>query len=118
MANEGPRPFVFFGPSGSGKSTLLKMMLQEFPNKFGFSVSHTTRKPRPGEKDGVHYYFTSWDKMKQEIDEGKFIENATYSGNHYGTSKTAVEAVQKQGKVFINLTTIVCTYTYHLRGIT
>ncbi len=48
-----PRPLVLCGPSGSGKSTLLKRLTAEFPDAFGFSVSHTTRKPRPGEQEGV-----------------------------------------------------------------
>lgn len=94
-----PRPLVLCGPSGSGKSTLLKKMFQEFPDKLGFSVSHTTRKPREGEKDGEHYHFTDRETMEKDIKDGKFIEFAEYSGNLYGTSKAAVEAVQKQGKV-------------------
>ena len=53
------RPLVVCGPSGVGKSTLIKQLTKEFPIQFGFSVSHTTRKPRPGEKDGVHYHFVS-----------------------------------------------------------
>lgn len=101
MVSGNPRPLVLFGPSGSGKSTLLKKLLEEFPNKFGFSVSHTTRKPRPGEQHGLHYYFTDWETMKKDIEEGKFIEHAVYSGNHYGTSAAAVEAVQKAGKVCV-----------------
>ena len=48
-----PRPLVLCGPSGSGKSTLMKRLTGEFPAAFGFSVSHTTRKPRPGEQEGV-----------------------------------------------------------------
>ncbi len=50
-----PRPLVLCGPSGSGKSTLMKRLTEEFPDAFGYSVSHTTRKPRPGEVDGVSY---------------------------------------------------------------
>lgn len=101
MISGNPRPLVFFGPSGSGKSTLLKKILEDFPDKFGFSVSHTTRKPRSGEQNGVHYFFTEWETMKKDIEEGKFIEHAVYSGNHYGTSRAAVEAVQKAGKVCV-----------------
>lgn len=59
------KPLLFCGPSGSGKSTLLKRLLEDFPDKFGFSVSHTTRKPRPGEENGVHYHFTNMDDMKK-----------------------------------------------------
>lgn len=100
---EGPRPLVMFGPSGSGKSTLQKKIFDDFPDSFGFSVSHTTRKPRLGEQHGVHYYFTDWDTMRKDIEDGKFIEHAIYSGNHYGTSKAAVEAVRKASKVTVTV---------------
>ena len=52
------RPVVFSGPSGAGKSTLLKKLMAEYPSAFGFTVSHTTRKPRPGECNGKDYHFT------------------------------------------------------------
>lgn len=91
------RPLLLCGPSGSGKSTLVKKMLAEFPDRFGFSVSHTTRKPRPGEEHGKDYYFTDEETMKMDIEEGKFIESAVFSGNRYGTSKKAVEDIAKQG---------------------
>mmetsp|Transcript_30630 Transcript_30630/g.47005 ORF Transcript_30630/g.47005 Transcript_30630/m.47005 type:complete len:420 (-) Transcript_30630:173-1432(-) len=97
-----PRPVVFCGPSGVGKGTLIDMLMKRFPNdQFGFSVSHTTRKPREGEKDGVHYNFTNVDSMKKEIDEGKFVESAEVHGNYYGTSIAAVETVQNAGKICI-----------------
>jgi guanylate kinase len=79
------QPLVICGPSGSGKSTLLKRLFKEFPRTFGFSVSHTTRKPRNGEEDGVHYYFVGADDIKQAIEAGEFIETAIFSGNTYGT---------------------------------
>ncbi|XP_034830859.1 guanylate kinase isoform X2 [Maniola hyperantus] len=101
MVQKGPRPLVLCGPSGSGKSTLLKRLLKEFPDKFGFSVSHTTRGPRPGEKNGVHYHFTTKEDMEAAIERGEFIETATFSGNMYGTSKRAVEDVRRTGKVCI-----------------
>lgn len=95
------RPVVFCGPSGSGKSTLVKKLMSDFPNKFGFSISHTTRKPRSGESHGVHYYFTNKQEMSEAVKNGKFIESATFSGNLYGTSKAAVEDVLKANKVCI-----------------
>ncbi|XP_076165781.1 guanylate kinase isoform X2 [Ptiloglossa arizonensis] len=101
MLQKSPRPLVFCGPSGSGKSTLIKQLFEEFPEKFGFSVSHTTRKPRSGEEDGKHYYFTTREKMQKQIEQGEFLETATFSGNLYGTSKRAVEDVQRTGKVCI-----------------
>ncbi|KAM3125714.1 guanylate kinase [Candidozyma auris] len=96
-----PRPVVISGPSGTGKSTLLKKLLAEFPDKFGFSVSNTTRAPRAGEKDGVDYHFTTVDDFKKMIDEKKFIEWAQFSGNYYGTSIKAVDDVAKQNKICI-----------------
>ncbi|CAB3239878.1 unnamed protein product [Arctia plantaginis] len=101
MVQKGPRPLVLCGPSGSGKSTLLKRLLKEFPDKFGFSVSHTTRAPRPGEKGGVHYHFTNIDDMTKAVKRGEFIETATFSGNLYGTSKQAVDDVRRTGKICV-----------------
>lgn len=101
MLQKGPRPLVLCGPSGSGKSTLIKRLFEEFPDTFGFSVSHTTRLPRAGEQDGKHYYFISKDEMQRKIDEGEFLESATFSDNLYGTSKRAVEDVQRAGKVCV-----------------
>lgn len=101
MLSKGPRPLVICGPSGSGKSTLLKRLFQEFPDKFGFSVSHTTRTPRHGEEHGNHYYFTNKEEMQKQIDRGEFLETAVFSGNLYGTSKYAVEEVQRTGKICV-----------------
>uniref|UniRef100_U5ETQ0 Guanylate kinase n=1 Tax=Corethrella appendiculata TaxID=1370023 RepID=U5ETQ0_9DIPT len=101
MVKQGPRPLVICGPSGSGKSTLLKKLFKEFPETFGFSVSHTTRKPRPGEENAIHYHFVSVEDMQAAIENGEFIETAVFSGNMYGTSKQSVENVQNQGKVCV-----------------
>jgi guanylate kinase len=80
------KPVVFCGPSGVGKGTLIAKLMKHFANEpFGFSVSHTTRQPREGEIDGVHYNFTTVEQMKQEIEEGKFIEYAEVHGRYYGT---------------------------------
>lgn len=96
------RPVVFCGPSGVGKGTLIEMLQKRFPNdQFGFSVSHTTRPPREGEKDGVHYNFTTVEQMKKDIEEDKFIEYAEVHGKYYGTSVQAVESVQSNGKICI-----------------
>nr|XP_014432366.1 guanylate kinase isoform X1 [Pelodiscus sinensis] len=83
----GPRPVVLSGPSGAGKSTLLKMLLKDYGNVFGFSVSQ--------------YHFVTRDQMQQEIDAGQFIEHAEFSGNMYGTSKAAVQAVQARNQICI-----------------
>lgn len=96
-----PRPVVISGPSGTGKSTLLKKLLAEFPDKFGFSVSNTTRQPRQGEQNGVDYHFTAVDQFQKMIEDEKFIEWAQFSGNYYGTSFKAVEDVAAQNKICI-----------------
>lgn len=95
------RPLVLCGPSGVGKSTLVKRLLQEFPDVFGFSVSHTSRNPRAGEVDKRDYHFVSRNEMVEAINRGEFIESAEFSGNLYGTSTKAVEDVQKQHKICI-----------------
>lgn len=93
-----PRPIVLCGPSGTGKSTLLKKLFAEYPDQFGFSVSHTTRKPRPGETDGKEYHFVSRDGMLSEIAKDKFIEHAEFASNIYGTSYAAVDDVLRSDK--------------------
>ncbi|XP_076940819.1 guanylate kinase 2-like [Bidens hawaiensis] len=92
------RPIVVSGPSGVGKGTLINMLMKDFPTMFGFSVSHTTRAPRPKEQDGVHYHFTNKTVMEDEIKAGKFLEYASVHGNLYGTSIEAVEVVADSGK--------------------
>jgi guanylate kinase len=92
---------VISGPSGVGKSTLLDKLFKKYPKAFGFSCSHTTRKPRPGEVDHVNYHFCTRPEFDKLVAEKAFIEHAEFSGNCYGTSKMAVEHVQKQGKVCV-----------------
>uniref|UniRef100_A0A671R0I9 Guanylate kinase n=1 Tax=Sinocyclocheilus anshuiensis TaxID=1608454 RepID=A0A671R0I9_9TELE len=114
----GPRPVVLSGPSGAGKSTLLKRLMKEYEGVFGFSVSHTTRNPRPGEENGKglnclpmllgatllpvadvlssetskDYHFVTREKMQEGIDKGEFIENA---------DKSSIEDVQAQNLICI-----------------
>ncbi|XP_031163084.1 guanylate kinase 1b isoform X2 [Sander lucioperca] len=97
----GPRPVVLSGPSGAGKSTLMKRLMKDHEDVFGFSVSHTTRNPRPGEEDGKDYHFTTKEAMQEGIDNGEYIENAEFSGNLYGTSKAAIEDVQAKNLICI-----------------
>ncbi|XP_061183843.1 uncharacterized protein LOC133192027 isoform X1 [Saccostrea echinata] len=96
-----PKPIVISGPSGSGKSTLLTKLFGEFPNCFAFSVSHTTRKPRSGEQHGKDYFFVPMEEFEKMIDEGSFLEHAQFSGNRYGTSKMAVDMIQKSGRLCV-----------------
>lgn len=89
------------GPSGTGKSTLLKRLFEAHPNTFGFSVSHTTRSPRPGEADGVSYNFVTKETFLALVDNGGFIEHAQFAGNYYGTSVKAVQDVAEKGLICI-----------------
>jgi len=95
------RPIVFAGPSGAGKGTMIEKLMKKYDGAFGFSVSHTTRGPRSGEVNGVHYHFTTREAMQAEIDEGKFIEHADVHGKFYGTSSKSVQDVASAGKVGI-----------------
>jgi len=90
---------VMVGPSGVGKSTLIQRLMGDYPGKFGFSVSHTTRPPRPGEEDGVHYNFTTVDAIKADIARGAFVEHAEVHGKYYGTSFEAVRQVVSQKQI-------------------
>lgn len=81
--------FVISAPSGAGKTTLLKKIMAEVP-KLGFSVSHTTRPPRPGERNGMDYYFVSREEFLAMRENNAFLESAEVHTNLYGTSKQAV----------------------------
>ncbi len=82
--------FVITGPSGVGKGTLIRGLLGEVP-ELELSVSATTRKPRPGERDGVDYHFLSPEEFSDHVAAGEFLEHASYSGHHYGTLRSEVE---------------------------
>ncbi len=87
---------VISGPSGVGKDTLIKRLL-ELDRNLRYSVSCTTRPPRPGEVDGIDYTFVSPERFQQLIDEGAFLEYATYNGNLYGTLAERVERARADG---------------------
>lgn len=93
-----PRLVVLSAPSGGGKTTIAKAVRDRFSDEFGFSVSATTRKPRPGEREGVDYYFWSPDQFLKGVAEGKFLEHAEYAGELYGTLRTDVERILKSGR--------------------
>jgi len=103
VKNSEPNPLVICGPSGSGKSTILKSVMSQpkYRDLLAFSVSHTTRRPRGGEVHGREYFFSDRDSMRAEIEAGKFIESAEYSGNLYGTSKESVHKCKSQGKICV-----------------
>ncbi|WP_373528729.1 guanylate kinase [Nostoc sp.] len=83
------RLIVLTGPSGVGKGTLMRSLLERHPNLY-YSVSATTRSPRPGEIDGKNYYFISRSKFEQLVAEGEFLEWAEFAGNYYGTPREGV----------------------------
>lgn len=94
-------PLVIVGPSGVGKGTLIARFQDDFPelaDQFGFTVSHTTRQPRPGEVNGVHYHFVTMEEMKILLSRDAFVESAQVHKNYYGTSWQALRDVQQQGK--------------------
>ena len=86
---------VLSSPSGAGKTTITKKLSQKYPN-IKISISHTTRKPRSDEIDGVDYYFVDKIKFQKLIDEGNFYEYAKIFDNYYGTSKALVKKLQDQ----------------------
>ncbi|MBH90749.1 MAG: guanylate kinase [Candidatus Marinimicrobia bacterium] len=91
-----PLMLVLSSPSGAGKTTLSKK-LQESDSKFQVSVSHTTRKARPNEVDGIDYHFVNKEKFKKLIDEKAFYEHAEIFGNYYGTSKNSIKKIIDEG---------------------
>lgn len=95
------RLVVITGPSGVGKGTLIKQLMEDDPGAFGFSVSHTTRYPRPGEVCGKDYHFLPQAEFEKLIREYAFVEHANVHDNYYGTSKMAIEEVWKSGRCCI-----------------
>lgn len=91
---------VLSGPSGAGKNTLLSAVLPRIPD-LRYSVSATTRPPRPGEKDGVNYYFLQDSEFQAMIDRGEFLEWAEFAGYRYGTPRRFVEESLEQGLTVI-----------------
>jgi len=92
-----PILIVVSGPSGSGKGTLCQMLRKELPDLV-YSISLTTRHPRPNEKNGVDYIFVSRDEFQKHIAAGDFLEWAEVYGNYYGTLRSTVEENLKAGK--------------------
>lgn len=90
------RLIVISGPSGVGKGTVVKALRERDPN-VKLSVSATTREIRPGEIDGVHYYFITHEKFEQMIAEDRFLEHAQYVGNRYGTPAAPVNRMLEEG---------------------
>ena len=87
---------VISGPSGTGKSTVIGVLMQQMEG-LEFSVSATTRQPRPGERDGVDYFFVSRERFDEMVEKDELLEHATFVGNSYGTPRSQVEARLAQG---------------------
>lgn len=95
---------VFCGPSGSGKGTVEKKFLYDPEFNFHFSISATTRKPRPNEVEGSHYHFLTKPEFEKWIEEDKFIEWAEFINNYYGTPIGPVKKMLAEGKnVFLEI---------------
>ena len=100
---ESPSPgrlIVLTGPSGVGKGTLMQELLKRHPELY-YSVSVTTRSPRPGEINGENYYFISRSKFEQLVAQGEFLEWAEFAGNYYGTPREAVLNQVRSGKLVV-----------------
>ena len=93
-----PRVVILAAPSGGGKTTIARAAREQYPDRFGFSVSATTRPPRPDERAGVDYHFQKRTQFLEGVGAGKFLEYAEYVGELYGTLKDEVEKVLKSGK--------------------
>ena len=93
---------IFSAPSGSGKTTIVRHLLEHTDLPLAFSISATTRKPRPNEKHGRDYYFLSGDDFKQKVLRGEFLEwEEVYAGVKYGTLRSEVERIWQQGQAVI-----------------
>ena len=90
--------FILSGPSGVGKGTVREKVFDDPTINLSYSISMTTRLPRAGEIDGVHYYFVTQQYFEQAIKEGALLEYAQFVGNYYGTPKFAVDKLLDEGK--------------------
>ncbi len=89
---------IISAPSGTGKSTIIGQVMQDANLRLSFSISATTRQPREGEQDGVHYYFMSVEQFQKEIADDAFAEyEQVYEGRYYGTLKREIERINAQG---------------------
>ena len=94
--------FVISGSSGVGKGTVMKHVMERMP-ELQFSVSATSRPPRPGETNGVEYFFVSQDAFRQMIEQGAFVEYDYHMGNYYGTLKSEIFNKTKNGNMLFDI---------------
>ena len=98
-----PRVFIISGPSGVGKDAVIEQLRERFPDAF-FAVTATTRERRPGEIDGVHYFFLTEEDFRERLADGEFLESATVYGHLYGVLKSPVRAALARGQdVFVKV---------------
>jgi guanylate kinase len=97
LASSTAKPvFVVTGPSGAGKGTLIQLVLPRFP-ELALAVSATTRPQRPGEADGVHYWFLDREEFDRRVLAGEFLEWVDYVGNRYGTLNSEIDRLRGEG---------------------
>lgn len=89
---------ILSGPSGVGKGTVREELFKDESLNLAYSISMTTRKPRPAEKEGVDYFFVDQDQFEEKIDGGELLEYAKFVGNYYGTPEANIEALLNEGK--------------------
>ena len=92
-----PNLYILSAASGTGKTSLARALIERLPS-LEFSISHTTRAPRPGERDGVDYFFVSPAEFERMRAAGEFLEDAEVYGNRYGTSRAVIERLLRDGK--------------------
>ena len=93
---------ILSSPSGAGKTTLTKKIQQKYQD-FKISVSHTTRKPRSNEVEGVDYFFINNEEFRQKIVNGEFYEHAKIFDNYYGTSRNSVNSLLKNNNILFDI---------------
>jgi guanylate kinase len=93
-----PCVVVLAAPSGGGKTTIARELVRRRPERFGYSVSATTRRPRPGERDGEAYHFLTREEFERRVRAGEFLESQEYAQERYGTLRSEVERVLATGR--------------------
>jgi guanylate kinase len=92
------RHLVVCGPSGAGKTTLVEMLIADPDHCYTRAVTHTSRAPRQGERDGVDYHYATRQRMEEMMGAGELVEWTSYAGNYYGLSFAALEAAAATGR--------------------
>ena len=89
------------GPSGSGKSTLIHRIMEKYPDVYGEAISHTTRKPRPGEVHGKDYIFVNEEEFDQMVENEEFLETVTFAGRRYGSAFSEARLKTEKGHALV-----------------